>query len=216
MIPLGQLAYTTEVENYPGFPGGIDGPDLMMKFQEHCQEFGLEVLTSSKYMTFIERASLSAFAVDRRIGVGLAGDSGGWHWAASVFGQEESDDDGENDEGYGVAGRLTWAPLRTEDDSHLLHMGLGYRYSNAKEGFRFSTEPEFNQAPLYVDTGFGTKTGVLPANDFQTITAELSWRRGPLWLASEYTRTDVNSPALGNPVFDGYWLSAAWTRSSTG
>jgi len=34
---------TTKVENYPGFPGGIDGPDLMVRFQEHCQEFGLEV-----------------------------------------------------------------------------------------------------------------------------------------------------------------------------
>jgi len=41
----GQVMTTTKVENYPGFPGGIDGPDLMMRFQEHCQEFGLEVVT---------------------------------------------------------------------------------------------------------------------------------------------------------------------------
>lgn len=43
MIMGGQVMTTTKVENYPGFPGGIDGPDLMMRFQEHCQEFGLEV-----------------------------------------------------------------------------------------------------------------------------------------------------------------------------
>ena len=43
MIMGGQVMTTTKVENYPGFPGGIDGPDLMIRFQEHCQEFGLEV-----------------------------------------------------------------------------------------------------------------------------------------------------------------------------
>jgi len=43
MIMGGQVMTTTKVENYPGFPGGIDGPDLMVRFQEHCQEFGLQV-----------------------------------------------------------------------------------------------------------------------------------------------------------------------------
>jgi len=45
MIMGGQVMTTTKVENYPGFPGGIDGPDLMMRFQEHCSEFGLETTT---------------------------------------------------------------------------------------------------------------------------------------------------------------------------
>ncbi len=43
MIMGGQVMTTTKVENYPGFPGGIDGPDLMIRFQEHCQEFGLQI-----------------------------------------------------------------------------------------------------------------------------------------------------------------------------
>lgn len=45
MILGGQVMTTTKVENYPGFPGGIDGPDLMVRFQEHCHEFGLETIT---------------------------------------------------------------------------------------------------------------------------------------------------------------------------
>ena len=42
MIMGGQMMTTSLVENYPGFPGGIGGPELMTRIQEHCSEFGLE------------------------------------------------------------------------------------------------------------------------------------------------------------------------------
>jgi thioredoxin reductase (NADPH) len=45
MIMGGQMMTTTKVENWPGYPGGIDGPELMARFQEHCVEFGLETAT---------------------------------------------------------------------------------------------------------------------------------------------------------------------------
>jgi phosphate-selective porin OprO/OprP len=154
-----------------------------------------------------ERAAVSdALMPSRNVGLVLNSALAGQRmtFAGGVFNDwfDAGEDFGES--GTQLVGRVTALPLKSDDESALLHLGLGVRYTNAGAGLRYRTEPEFANSPDFVDTG------VFDADRAMLFNFEVSARRGPVWLAGEYNANRVSAVDLGDPSFSGYHITASW------
>ncbi len=145
----------------------------------------------------------------RNVGAVLSGTGLNWRmtWAGGLFNDWFDGGKSFSESSSQLVGRTTWLPFLSDDESNLVHRGLGVRYTNARGALRYGTTPEFNQSPIFVDTD------PLPANYAVAYNPEVSWRFGPLWLLSEAVINKVSAPELGNPLFHGYYVSGTWSLS---
>ena len=171
------------------------------------QPLSLEELTSSNYITFIERASINNLATSRRVGLGYNKGADNYSFAASVYGRDvgESTTD---DEGFGVGSRLTYAPWATETGA--LHLGIAASMESPQLGndsARFRARPEANvDGTRLIDTG-----AIADVDDITKYGLEAALVQGPFSLQAEYLQASVSREG-GNPDadFDGYYVFGSW------
>ncbi|OUR82569.1 hypothetical protein A9Q75_05870 [Colwellia psychrerythraea] len=162
-------------------------------------------LMSMTFLPMQERAVVSdALLPSRNFGVVLSGYALNQTltWAGGVFNNWLEDDGSISDNSTELVGRTTWLPYLSEDETELIHLAFGLRYSDAKEGLRYASEPEFNKSATFVDTG------EIDADSSFAYNLEASWRKGPVWVIGEYTKNKVAADDLQNPELSGYYISA--------
>lgn len=183
---------------------------MFVSIGKQKEPISMERIMSMVQLPMQERSSVSdAFLPSRNFGVVLSGNAlnQNMSWAGGIFNNFIDSDESIGSTATQVIGRVTWLPYISQDESNLVHLGVGVRHSNGKQGTQFLTEPEFNKSPIFVDTGF------MDADDISQLNLEATWRKGPYWLAAEYISSDVDSPVFGDRSFDGFHVTGSWIFS---
>jgi len=197
-------------DDFSWFDYRLDIPvaaNLMLSVGKQKEPISMERLTGLAYLPMQERSAIAdAVMPARNHGMVLSGTaaSDNVSWAFGAFNNWIDSGESFSDTSNVLVGRATWAPAFFQSGSNLVHVGLGLRRSDAKLPLRARSEPEFNNAPIYVDTES------FSADDQMTYNLEAYWRNGPYMLGFEYIGTDVDSPQTGNPIFSGYHVTGSW------
>jgi len=165
-------------------------PHFKFKLGHYKVPFSLEELTSSRCITFMERAYPNIFAPGRKMAAGLI------YWnkygalSTAIHGQSVDDNQNlEEDEGYGYAGRLTLVPIINDDLT--IHLGAGYSWQKPDDSsgiFELKTEPEAKQGNTeFLDTSEIKNVENVAVMGVETV---IDWRS--LHLQGEYIINNVD------------------------
>lgn len=172
------------------------------------EPFSLEEQTSSKNITFIERAlPVAAFSPSRALGVAV---QKGWNrgsLAVGLFGEEVAFDAADSeDDGVGIAARATWAAL--ESKSRVLHLGFSSEYREPREGLelRFDARPESAVSGEKL-----VRTRSLDGIESTTLYGlEVATTSGPFSVQGEYIQTTLARRQEADADLSGWYIYGSW------
>ncbi len=184
--------------------------NFLITVGNHKGQWSMEEVTSSRYITFMERAQLNAFAPDRRIGLSVANWHKNWRAFAGVFGQMSTDEDetGEN-EALNYNFRLTAVPVLT--DNAFVHVGGAFGHSQPTAGsgdtVKFSSRCESHiTMNKYLSTG-----KIKNVDSWDQYGLEFAAAKGPFLLQGEYAWVDVNRNSdKPTAKFNAYYAFVSW------
>jgi len=201
------------------YMGLRDVPYLGTLTVGHFKEpFGLEELTSSNDIAFMERALPDVFAPQRNLGVMINNDAFDQRlaWAIGIFRQTDdfpANNDSDDDQGAIVTARVTGLPWYADEGRKVLHLGLSGSHRNPDGAMvRYMQRPEAHLANAYLDTerNVGFRITDLRADDVDLYGLESALSYGPLLIQGEYMGSRVDTTLGGTLDFNGYYVSARY------
>ncbi|OQY29559.1 MAG: hypothetical protein B6244_03375 [Candidatus Cloacimonetes bacterium 4572_55] len=174
--------------------------------------FSLEELTSSRLITFMERAYPNVFPPGRRSALGVTRWFSKAHFSAAVYGQEFGDKESDRvSEGMGLAARGTFAPIL--DDEKAIHLGAGIVYQtpdDESETLEYKIEPEAKTG----DTEFCNTGDIKDVDYFTLMGIEGAASYKNMYVQGEFIQNDITRlddaedlSFYGGYVFAGFILT---------
>jgi phosphate-selective porin OprO/OprP len=163
-------------------------------------------MTSSNYVTFIERSLPTILSPDRQTGFMLFNTAldDRIYGAVGVF--RQTGDTGKNvdDGGYDITGRVAALPIYENKGASVLQVGAAYSFRNPDDSLQIRQRPEAHLANYIVDTG------TLACDRENLIGLESAWVNGPLSMQAEYTRAGADLLNGSDASFDGYYVEGSY------
>jgi len=184
--------------------------NIQLKAGNFKAPFMLQEQTSSKYIIFTERSLMDTFSSGRHIGVMASTKHKHWTASAGLFGEAVGTAADGNDEGWGVAGRTTYAPIN--EKTRVIHLGVAadYRTLGDSDHLRFKQQPETHVSGVnIVDTRKGG-VDITGVNDYIKLGGEFAVVEGPFSAQAEYVWTTVNRDTGDDLDFNGWYVQAAY------
>jgi len=177
----------------------------------HFKEpFGLEELTSSKYLTFLERAMpIEAFAPSRNVGFALLKNDNRFSWGFGIF--KDADDygipsDNVSESVWAYTGRIAGTVYYRDEGRSLLHLGLAYTSREpAGDSLRIRARPEMHLMPSRL-----VDTHAMDADGYDGIGTEIALVQGPFSVQGEYMMASADLIDGGSVDFTGYYVFASY------
>jgi phosphate-selective porin OprO/OprP len=206
-----------------------------IRIGHYKEPFSLEELTSSRFITFMERSLPNAFAPARNLGISAFNYTAdesitwalGWFRTASdEFGDDVTSDtvpsagpDGSGEQSF--TSRVTWNPYYDEGSGgrYLLHLGGAYSFRDADEGrVSFASTPEMRMRTSSTAIGGSgegalpnfVSTGTIAADHYDLFGLEAAAVWGSFSVQAEYIAASVDQTAAGDAYFDGYYVYASY------
>ncbi len=176
-----------------------------MTFGKHKEPLSLQELTSSKWVTTVERSAIDDFLAEgRSLGASLHGANNFWGYALGIYDTESSNDEGV--EQYAVTGRAFLSPINSE--RALLHIGLGGTTRKLNDS---GDEYDGGTVTQGIKKGDEVSIFIDDADAFTIFNIEAAGKIGPVHAQAEYHQRDTSAIDDGeDATTSGYYVQAGW------